>query len=76
MNSGITLPLMNMLTIYCKVAGVEYILCHQTMKFGQAVQYMQTAPILRMIPGGFFILRKPYHEQKNDPVDTSTGPIA
>ncbi|MDQ0494532.1 hypothetical protein QOZ95_002697 [Paenibacillus brasilensis] len=27
-----------MLTILCKVAGVEYILCRQTMKFEQAMQ--------------------------------------
>ncbi|MEC0236996.1 hypothetical protein P4H71_21985 [Paenibacillus kribbensis] len=39
MNSGIRLPLMNMLTILCKAAGVEYILCRQTMKFEQAMQY-------------------------------------
>ncbi|KAF6627559.1 hypothetical protein J2W97_004773 [Paenibacillus jamilae] len=46
------------------------------MKFEQAVQYTQAAQILRMIPGGFFIYGKRIYEQKSDPADTSTGPIA
>ncbi|MGG1615537.1 hypothetical protein [Paenibacillus sp. NRS-1781] len=81
MSSGIGLPLMNMLTILCKAAGVEYILCRRTMKFEQAVQFTQAAPILRMIPGGFLasiylVTAESIYEQKNDPADTPAEPIA
>ncbi|WP_187644951.1 hypothetical protein [Paenibacillus terrae] len=83
MSSGIGLPLMNMLTILCKAAGVEYILCRRTMKFEQAVQFTQAAPILRMIPGGFLMYIgillstiESIYSQKNDPANTSAGSIA